>query len=115
MGSPVGGGLQTKGRSGTHTVNPGWKSKDNSSIGHVITSGDNASLSKTNKKDIIDKPADLNMIGNSSKDVKKVNLDDDSEKVRQNVRDFWAKRQPTINEVPSIIAKSSKGQQGTSN
>ena len=113
--SPVGGGLQTKGRSGTHTVNPGWKHKDNSSIGHVITSGDDASHSKINKKDIINKPADLNLkTSTSNKDVKKVNLDDNSEKVRQNVRDFWAKRQPTDNEVPSIIAKSSKEQQATS-
>ena len=112
--APAGVGLQTKGRSGTHTVNPGWKNKDNSKIGHVIKS-DNASNTKANKKDTIDKPTELNLLRNASiNDVKKVNLDDNSEKVRQNVRDFWAKKQPMVNDVLGNDPKSSREQQLTS-
>ena len=35
------GGLQTKGRSGAFVQNPGWKTRDNSSNGHVINSSNN--------------------------------------------------------------------------
>merc|ERR1712156_206078 len=38
------GGLKTKGKSGAYVQNPGWKSEDNSSSGHVIKS------SSTNSK-----------------------------------------------------------------
>jgi len=38
-GGAVGGGLKTAGKSGTYTVKPGWKTKDNSSAGEPVVAG----------------------------------------------------------------------------
>ena len=52
------GGLQTKGKSGAFVKNPGWKTRDNSSNGHVInqssTNGEPPGSSKSQTGDVKD-------------------------------------------------------------
>jgi hypothetical protein len=72
FGSPGTGttGLKTKGKSGTHVVNPGWKTKDNSSSGSVI---------RTNATSTITSQA----LSSNSDSVS-------SDAVRDQVRNFWS-------------------------
>ena len=117
--SPSGVGLQSKGRAGAHIVNPGWKAKDNSSGGHVIKVGDfsknyeseknkNTNLKNTNLHKTNDsKKTDFTTVGN-------VNLDDTSDKVRQNVRDFWATKKSKSNGLSSSKPSSSSQQKNIS-
>lgn len=69
FGSSDGSSLQTKGKTGSFVVNPGWKAKDNSSPGHVLN-GNTASIptARTSIKS--------------------------SENVRASVRDIWSKKFP---------------------
>lgn len=72
FGSPGTGttGLKTKGKSGTQVVNPGWKTKDNSSSGSVIRS--NATSTITSQ-----------VLSSNSDSVS-------SDAVRDQVRNFWS-------------------------
>ena len=111
---PNGVGLQTKGRSGTQTVTPGWKAKDNSSIGHVIKNTDSHQTIPINKK-VITEPLSSTLSSSATvSNVLKVDLDDNSEKVRQNVRDFWAKR-PVSSTAPSNEASAINMERSKSN
>ena len=102
--SPSGVGMQTKGRAGARTVNPGWKTKDNSLGGHVVKVGNNS------KNSGVDIGKNINSLTNSSgrkaststekvSAPEKVNLDDTSDKVRQKLRDVWTKRQFITNNL----------------
>jgi len=94
--SPTGIGLQTKGRSGTHTVNPGWRVQDNSSSGQVVK---NSNILHSEQIKGTSKPLDSSSCSTSTSGVKKVDLDDTPEKVRKNMRDFWANKQMKLNDI----------------
>ena len=94
--TPTGIGLQTKGRSGTHTVNPGWRVNDNSSSGQVVK---NSNTFHSEKIKDTSKPLDSSSCSTSTSGVKKVDLDDTPEKVRKNMRDFWANKQIKLNDI----------------
>ena len=66
------GGLKTKGKSGTQVVNPGWKTKDNSSSGSVIRP--NATSTITSQ-----------VLSSNSDNVS-------SDAVRDQVRNFWSNK-----------------------
>ena len=71
-GQPGTSGLKTKGKSGAMVINPGWKTKDNSSKGSVIQKGATASGKSTHS---------------SASTEAGVNA-----RVRDRVRDIWAKK-----------------------
>ena len=100
--SPSGSGLQTKGKTGTHTVTSGCEEKDNSSGGHVVHGGSlanpgNASLGKisevNNPHTLASNGSELSasMEASPSPQVGRVDLNDSSEKVRQRLREFWGR------------------------
>jgi len=117
FGSPGGGsssgGVQTKGKTGSFVVNPGWKVKDNSSSGHVL----NGSASKGQNKDNSASGHVLN--GSTSKDrhnIKKPapSLDSSSEQVRASVRDIWSKKFDSQQSQSASFVDSQPGPQSAS-
>ena len=71
-GTGSSGGLKTKGKSGTQVVKPGWKTKDNSSSGSVISA--NATSTITSQA-----------LSSNSNNVS-------SDTVRDQVRNFWSNK-----------------------
>ena len=88
FGLPSGGssGLQTKGKTGAFVVNPGWKTKDNSSGGSVINSSATSA---------------------SSSSASSSTTTSDSS-VRNEVRNFWANKYSSISSSSSSSSKDTK-------
>ena len=94
FGLPSGGssGLQTKGKTGAFVVNPGWKTKDNSSGGSVINSS--GTTTSTSSK--------------SSSSTSSSTTTSDNSDVRNQVRNFWANKYSTSSNSSSTSSKHAK-------